>query len=103
MDKRFEWMEVVKVTGDYVVPKVNWRLDGQVGFVAGWSDPDEKGRRDWAVHFNTYGETIGVPDENLESLGRIADESEIVTCSRAHAKRRRKDDNEPSVGENNQA
>ena len=50
--------------------------------MAGWSDLYEDGHRDYGVHFNAFGEVIVVPEGNLESLGRIADPSEIVSRSR---------------------
>jgi hypothetical protein len=88
MDVKFQDLEVVRVTGEVVTRQKQWRLTGEIGFISGWTDPYPDGHRDFAVHFNTFGEVIGVPQGNLESLGRIADPSEIKTRSRAHQRRR---------------
>ncbi len=86
MGVKFQHLEVVRVKGEIVTRQKQWRLTGEVGFVAGWSDPYEDGHRDYGVHFNTFGEVIAVPEADLESLGRIADPSEIVSRSRLGGK-----------------
>jgi len=55
--------------------------------VVGWSDPYDDGHRDYAVHFNSYGETMAVPEAFLESVGRVAGPGEIVSRRRARGKR----------------
>ena len=98
MSIKFQRLEVVRVRGDVVIRQQPWRLTGEVGFVAGWSDPYEDGHRDYGVHFNSFGEVIAVPEGNLESLGRIADQNEIVSRSRLGGKGK-KGDSGPSPGE----
>lgn len=93
MSTNFQYMEVVKVVSEFVTPKKGWRLKNEIGFVLGWSDPDEDGRRDYGVFFNSFGEMIGVPEVNLKSLGRIAETHEIVRRKRGRP-RGRQDGNE---------
>ena len=97
---KFQDMEVVKVTGEVVISQKQWRLTGETGFICGWTDPFDDGHRDYAVYFNAFGEAIGLPEWNLESLGRIADRDELVP--RGRAKQGRKVDilNHPSSQEN---
>lgn len=90
MEIAFQYMEEVRITSD-VTLKLQQKercLRGETGFVVGWTDPHEDGSRDYAVHLNAFGETVAVPGHSLQSLGRIADPSEIVSRSRAKGKRR---------------
>jgi hypothetical protein len=91
MSATFTHMEVVKVVAEVrvKVQGMERHLTGETGFVVGWSDPYEDGPRDYGVHFNSIGEVIAVPERCLESLGRIADQAEVVTRSRAHRGRER--------------
>jgi microcompartment protein CcmK/EutM len=84
MNRKFQHLEVVKVIGAVVTRKKQRQLTGETGIVVGWSDPDPNGHQDYGVHFNTFGEMISVSEESLQSLGHIADRSEIVTRSRLH-------------------
>ncbi len=84
MDPKFKAMEVVTVIGEDNAACTNRCLAVGIGFVTGRSDEYEDGHRDDAVHFNTFGETMAIPEGSLESLGRIADPGEVVTRSRAH-------------------
>ena len=72
MSNEFRHREVVKVIGEVVTRQKSWRLTGEIGFVAGWSDPYEDGHRDYGVHFNTFGEVIVVPEGNLLAVGGAA-------------------------------
>jgi hypothetical protein len=89
MDKKFQHLEVVKVVRDVVTRKKQWRLLGLTGIITGWTDPYPDGRHGYSVHFNTFGEGVSLEEDDLESLGRIADRSEIVTRSRLHHRRGR--------------
>lgn len=90
MDITFQFMEVVEVIADVkaTVQQTQRMLTGDSGFVVGWSDAYEDGHRDYGVHFNVLGEVIGLPEQSLVSLGRIADPAEIATRSRAHRSRK---------------
>jgi hypothetical protein len=81
---RFQPLEVIRVVGEFVTRKKQRRLTGEIGIIVARNDPDQNGRRDYGVHFNAFGEMITVPEENLESTGRIADRSEIVSRSHLH-------------------
>ena len=90
MDIAFQYMEIVRIATDLTLrfQQKERCLRGETGFVRGWTDPYEDGSRDYAVHINNLGETVVVPGHSLQSLGRVADPSEIVSQSRAKGKRR---------------
>jgi hypothetical protein len=89
MKSKFQNLEVVKVRGDVVIRGKRIIAAGEVGFVGGWTDASPDGVRDFGVLFNSLGEVVVVPESYLESLGRIADPSELKTRSRTHQRRGR--------------
>jgi hypothetical protein len=95
---KFQPLEVIRVVGEFVTRKKRRRLTGETGIIVAHSDPDQNGRRDYGVHFNAFGEMITVPEEHLESTGRIANRSEIVSRSHLHRRGIRANPTTPAQG-----
>jgi hypothetical protein len=82
MQYKFNFYEVVIVIGDVVTRTKNRRLQGEIGIVLGRSEPDADGKISYAVHFNSYGESMVVSENDLATMHRMANGNEIVSRSR---------------------
>jgi len=80
--KRFRAHEVVRVVGKLMTIQKKRDLEGEIGIIMDTEDVNNETAKDFLVGFNSYGEVIVIPAENLESLGRIAEPGEFVSRSR---------------------
>ena len=80
-------------------PHIKKVLTDKEGIVVGMSEPYDDGHRDFGVHINEYRESFALPQQMLESTGRVATEDDIVTRSRVAKARSVKSGADPATEE----
>lgn len=81
MQPRFKFYEIVRILVQ--PPKIQKAVLNREGPISGMTDPDEEGRRGYAVHIDEYGETFSFAEEQLVATGRFgSDQDYFVTRSR---------------------
>jgi hypothetical protein len=95
MPPRFRIYEVVRILSES--PQIKKVLTNKEGVIVGMSEPYDDGHRDFGVHINEFGESFALPEQMLESTGRIATEDDIVSRSRAANARRVKSGGNPAT------
>ena len=74
---KFQFYEIVRVIADS--PLIRQSLLQKEGIIVGRNEADTLNKRDYAVHFNEYGETFVLPEDLLESCGRVGSREDVVS------------------------
>jgi len=77
METKFQFYEIVRVIAES--PLIRQSLIQKEGIIVGMSASDTLNKRDYAVHINEYGETFALPEQLLESCGRIGSSQDVVS------------------------